>query len=62
MLQEDTFLAKLNDTVKRIGEYHSMIGSEKGERKMKMQGVMKDDVVMDVSKHFTKVDYKAEKI
>ncbi len=39
-----------------------MTGLDKGDRKMKMQGVLKDDISMDVGKHFTVVDYKAEKI
>ena len=35
-LQEESFLNKLNTTVKRIGDYHEHLGHEDGGRKMKM--------------------------
>ena len=35
---------------------------DKGERKMKMQGVMPKDCKIDLTKHFSKPDYRAEEI
>lgn len=59
--QQNTFLSKLSDTVKQIGEYQTMIGLDKGERKMKMQGVMRSDCKIDVTQHFARYDAKVEK-
>lgn len=45
-------LNKLSATVQRIDEYKEYVGLNKGERKMKMQGVMREDCKMDIQKHF----------
>ena len=52
---------KLQTSVKRIGEYKDYLGAEDG-RKMKMQGAMRPDVTIDVKEHFSKPDFRAEKI
>lgn len=60
-LREDEFLNKLSSTVKRIGEYKDHLGSAAEDgRKMKMQGVVKSDVTIDINKHFQKFDPVAE--
>ena len=60
-LNKHTFLNKLSGTVKDIGEYHKFLGAEDGGRKMKMQGVVSKDCRIDITKHFKKPDYVAEK-
>ena len=60
-LNEDNFLNKLQTTVKRIGEFQEHVGADKEGRKMKMQGVMRPDCKIDLQKHFSKPDYRAEK-
>ena len=56
----NTFLYKLNCTVQRIDAYKEHLGLNKGERRMKMQGVLKQDCKIDLNKHFAKPDARAE--
>lgn len=44
----NTFLFKLSQTVQRIDAYKEHVGLNKGERKMKMQGVLSKDCKIDV--------------
>ena len=60
-LNKHTFLNKLSGTVKNISEYQQFLGTEEGGRKMKMQGVVSKDCRIDITKHFKKPDYVAEK-
>ena len=60
-LNQHTFLNKLSGTVKNISEYQQFLGTEEGGRKMKMQGVVSKDCRIDITKHFKKPDYVAEK-
>ena len=48
--------------MKRIDDYKVHLGMDKGERKMKMQGVMSKDCKLDLTKHFSKPDYQAERM
>ena len=59
-LNQESFLKKLSDTVKKIGEKQSYIGQDQEARKMKMQGVLKASCKIDLYKHFTKPDFRAE--
>ena len=60
-LNEEAFLNKLQTAVKRIDDYKVHLGMDKGERTMKLQGVMPKDCKLDLTKHFSKPDYVAER-
>ena len=47
--------------MKRISEYKDYLGVEEG-RKMKMQGALRPDVTVDVKEHFSRPNFKEEKI
>ena len=56
----DTFLYRLKCAVQKIDQYKEHVGLDKGERKMKMQGVLREDCKIDLQKHFAKHDDRAE--
>lgn len=56
----NTFLYKLSTTVQRIDAYKEHLGLNKGERRMKMQGVLRGDCKIDINKHFAKHNAQAE--
>ena len=61
-LNEETFLSKISAAVKRVDEYKQYIGDDNNGRTMKMQGVLQPGNRIDIQKHFSKPDYRAEAV
>lgn len=59
---ENNFLNKLTSTVKKIEQFHEVIGKPSEGRKMKLQGVLSSNCKVDIQKHFCKPDFATQKM